>query len=250
MRAKLPLALALGVLLLSPLAATAQDDQPSMIRAMYYWCDQSKEARADEIVEQTIGPVYDQLLASGDISAWGWLIHTHGGKWRRVAYWAAESQDALLDATEKLIAALPEDDMEDFNAICPGHDDYIWWSIGGSSGTEIPSDRAEAGLSTYYQCDMNTEADADELMLETFGPVLDNHVKAGGFNSWTWLGHAWGGKVRRLLAFDGADHKSILNTHAAAFAEIGNANPAALEKFVEICPVHEDYLWNIAQSKP
>ena len=66
MRAKLPLALALGVML-SPLAATAQDDAPpTMTRGMYLWCDQSKESRADEIVEESIGPVYDQLLGLVD----------------------------------------------------------------------------------------------------------------------------------------------------------------------------------------
>jgi hypothetical protein len=50
MRAKLPLALALGVLL-SPTAAAAQDEPLPVLRGIYYKCDQSKESRADEIVE-------------------------------------------------------------------------------------------------------------------------------------------------------------------------------------------------------
>ena len=250
MRAKITLALAFGMML-SPMAATAQDEaEPTMTRGMYFWCDQSKETRADEIVEETVGPALDQLLAAGDISSWGWLVHTHGGKWRRALYWGAPSQGALLDGSEKVEAALPEDEMEDFFGVCPSHDDYTWWTIGGSSGTEIPDDRASAGLSTYYQCDINAETDADEIMLETFAPIFNAHATPGGFNSWIWLGHAWGGKVRRLLAFDGADHNSLLSSFNSAFEDIGSADSAAMEKFFDICSVHEDYLWDIVQSKP
>ena len=86
--------------------------------------------------------------------------------------------------------------------------------------------------------------------MEVFAPILDKHAAAGGFHSWTWLAHNWGGKVRRLLAFDGADHKSLLRGYGEAFDEIGNTDSAALQDFYDICPVHEDYLWDIVHSKP
>lgn len=250
MRAKLPLALAFCLLLI-PLAAMAQEESPTMVRGMYYWCDQSKESRADEIVDQSIAPVYDRMLSSGDISGWGWLTHVVGGKWRRVAYWAAPSQDALMDATEKLIAELPEETMAEFYAICPGHDDYIWRTISGSGGVDIPEERAAVGVSTYYQCDMNREERADELITETFAPVLNRHVAEGDINAWSWLAHAWGGKVRRLLVFDGADQKAILNGYGSTFQDLAaEAGEAALQEFFNICPAHDDYIWNIAHSKP
>jgi hypothetical protein len=237
--------------LLSPLSAAAQEESPTMVRAMYYSCDASKESRADELVDQTIGPVYDRLLAAGDISGWGWLAHSVGGKWRRVAYWAAPSQDALLDATEKLIAELPEAELAEFNAICRTHDDYMWRSVAGSSGSDIPEGRAAVGVSSYYRCDMNREERADELVTEVFAPVLDRHVAAGDINSWSWLAHAWGGKARRLMVFDGTDQKALLNGYAATFDDLaGEGGAAAMQEFFDICPVHEDYIWNIVRSKP
>lgn len=253
MTTKLPLSLAFG-LLLAPLAASAQDESPAMVRGMYYRCDQSKEARADEIVDQTIGPVFDRMVSSGDINGWGWISHMVGGDWRRATYWSAPSLDALVDATDKLIAELPAEAMAEFYAICPGHDDYIWRAVTGSGSIDVQQARAAVAVSTYFQCDRNREARADELMMETFAPVLNRHVAAGDIGNWSWLAHAWGGKARRLLVFDGPDQKALLNGYGATFQDLaeeaGGAGGAALQEFFQICPVHDDYIWNIVHSNP
>ena len=112
MKPRLSLILGLGAALtplLLPSPASAQEDQPSGF-ATYYYCNQATEARADTIMSEHYAAMYDKHLAAGNITAWGWLSHRIGGKWRRLSYFFAPSRDALLDARAALISDFQADD--------------------------------------------------------------------------------------------------------------------------------------------
>jgi len=241
--------------LLAPSLGHAQEEANPAVFGIYYRCDQSQESRADEIVQETIGPVLDRHLEAGDISAWGWLAHTAGGEWRRVAYWVAADLGAALAATEKVVTELQEEHAEasqELTAVCPSHDDYIWTAMGGSQPTQdLAQERATAGMTVYYRCDITRESRADTLFQEVLGPMLNQQVEAGRLNSWSWLAHSVGGELRRAAVYDGADHASILEARAAIIAEMQEgAAAAAGREFNEICNSHQDYLWNIMMSRP
>jgi hypothetical protein len=241
-----------GVLFV-PLAASAQDEAP-IVHGAYYYCDQSREATADMIVENVLAEIFDRHVEAGNLTAWGWLGHHSGGKWRRVQYMVAANQDALLDTRDQIIEELLGEyssATQGLIAACPSHDDYIWtFQAGSQPGDDLAQERPSAGYSTYFTCDISREARADTLVMEAIGPILDRHVGEGELNSWGWFSHTSGGKYRRLAVYDGADHKSVLNAVQAAIADVGAEQQAASTEFSEICNSHTDYMWNILVARP
>ena len=116
--------------LVAPSALQAQEEAPPTVGIARYWeCDMTREARADTLVMEVFGPVYDRYLSEGKLISWGWLAHDLGGKWRRVTIAYATDRGDLLDTDEEIIAELwqehPEANQE-FLLICPVHEDYIW----------------------------------------------------------------------------------------------------------------------------
>jgi hypothetical protein len=253
MKPRLSLILGFGALLtplLVPLPALAQEDQPASLAA-YFYCNQSRAARADTIVNEHFAPIYDQQLAAGNITAWGWLSHRIGGKWRRLAYYSAPSREALLTARAALIEQFQADDSglgQEFNDICPAHDDYIWTREGGSEAGM--GDRPEWGLSMYFECDFAREDLADEIYTDVFSGVFDQAVADGTLSGWSWHSHDVGGKYRRLAVIDGTSVNGVLNGRDAVFEQIGEKAEGALDVFSETCHSHTDYVWNIEISKP
>ncbi len=247
------IAAALGMML-CPYAAAGQEEAPPVAFATYYYCDQSREEAADVIFEEVLGPIFDEHVSAGHLSAWGWMGHQAGGKWRRLGYIVAADTDVLLDTRDQIIDELLTehgDAAQELTAVCPSHDDYIWSSVAGSQPVgELAEDRPDADLSTYYVCDVTRQARADTLVTEVFAPIFDRHVGEGEFTSWLWLSHIVGGKYRRLLGFDGADHKTILNTLGTVIGEMQEEHPDEAREFGEICNSHQDYMWNILISKP
>ena len=251
MKPQLAIAVLLGVLF-CPFAASAQDENP-VIFGTYFYCDQSRESTADVLVENVLGAIFDRHVEAGNLTAWGWLGHHSGGKWRRVHYMVAASQDGLLDTRDQVIEEFGEysSASQELNAICPSHDDYIWtFEAGSEPGDELAQERPAAGYSTYFTCDISREARADTLIMEAIGPILDRHVGEGELNSWGWFSHTSGGKWRRLVVYDGADHKSVLNAVQAAITDVGAEQQAAGTEFSEICNSHTDYMWNILVARP
>ena len=117
-------------------AAVAQDTGPYSF-ATYYKCDQNREAFADVIQENVIGPILDDRVAAGQLVAWGWLSHRVGGAWRRVEYMIAPDRAMLLAARDAVIDIYQEDDeaqtaTRELTDICPDHDDYIWRTVATS----------------------------------------------------------------------------------------------------------------------
>jgi hypothetical protein len=99
--------------------------------SVYYYCDQMKESRADEIVKEHFTPIFDKLAEEGKIASWGWSEHFLGGKIRRLHTITGADHKAVLHARAAAIAAIYGEDGDneagaEFGAICNDHLDYLW----------------------------------------------------------------------------------------------------------------------------
>lgn len=243
--------------LLLPFSSFAQEEDEgpsSYLYATYHYCNTSSQDRADEVYAQVNKPAMEKLLADGKITAFGWLSHHTGGKWRRVSYYAAPTLDALLDAGDAsgdlMDKADPDGKLgDDFSSACPSHDDYIWASSNVGTGA---TERGPAGFSVYFVCNENRESRADEIVAEHFAPIYDKAVADGKLTSWGWSEHWVGGKYRRLLTTSGADHKSLMNARNELIESAFNAEGMEEigEEFTDICGSHSDYMWDIVHEMP
>jgi hypothetical protein len=253
MKARFAAVLALGTVLVSG-SASAQEDATAYVFGEYYVCDQNREAFSDVLAEHVFGPMFDRHLEAGNLIGWGWLGHNAGGEWRRAQYYVSTDLNTLLDTRDAIIEEVQAEaaaEGREFTDVCPDHDDYIWASVATSEPVnEQVAERPEAGYSTYFVCSAGAEARADEILQEVYAPILDRHVAAGHFNSWGWYAHLSGGKFRRLLTLDGADHKAILAGVMGLNADIDAENAEAGEEFASICHSHDDYMWDIQISHP
>ncbi len=249
MPARPPLVAILLLLTTLPIRLYAQDDSKPMVFATYFECDPGHLGQADAAVKNAMAPVLDDMVGKGSIAAWGWLSHYMGGEWSRVGYLVAPDLDTGLDALDSFDRAVSEAAGQLFSA-CPRHVDYIWSFITASApATEVGRNRPAAGESTYWVCDYDREGRADELMTSVFAPIFNRHVGQGQLNSWGWYGHYLGGKYRRLLTLDAADHKTVLHAEDAIGSEIESEHPQEWKEFAGICGSHQDYVWDIGTPR-
>jgi len=227
-------------------SALAQEEKAptSFTYATYFYCDAAGQDRVDEIVMAETAPVFDQLVKDGVITAWGWLAHNTGGKWRRIQYYQAPTVAGLLDAQEEMdkrFSAMDNAGDKEFGQICRLHDDYIWEAESGSSGKT----RGKAGFSVYYDCDESREERADEIVAKDFAPMFNRYVAEGKLTSWGWQSHWMGGEFRRLQTMTAGDHKSLLKARGEMIDEMYADGSKAGEEFTSICNSHVDYMWDI-----
>ena len=250
------IAACLFAILLIPTDGLAQDqDAPTLYAyATYFVCSPDGESRADEIINSSFKPHYDAAVEHGDISSWSWMQHHVGGKWRRVLVITASDMDAILDSSGALGEIIEDRTPEAgraFSSICSSHEDYIWETVDGVSTSTTAGNRGDAGFTMYLECDMNEEDRADELVRDVFGPIYERHVNAEGLASWNWLAHNVGGDYRRIVTMTAADHKTLMNTRAAILDEFDDRRvERAVKEMNEICPKHNDYLWDILIQAP
>jgi hypothetical protein len=122
---------------------------------------------------------------------------------------------------EEMMSEQPEA-VEEFNEICPSHDDYIWFvNVASSAPEDLAHDRPAAGLTSYMVCD----------------------------SSWSWLEHFIGGKYRRALVLDAADCDAILDYWSTLWDSIEAEQPELLRTFSAICHSHTDYVWDLSLNQ-
>ena len=95
----------------------------------YHTCDISREARADEIVDEHFAPILNAMVEEGKLTSWGWSAHVVGGEYRKLQTMTAPDHKSLMAARGDAIEALYDDDNEagaEFSEICGPHVDYIW----------------------------------------------------------------------------------------------------------------------------
>ena len=246
----------LSAFVLLPGIAVAQENesQTAFAYATYFVCSPDRESRADEIINTSFKPHYDAAVEHGDILSWSWLQHFVGGNWRRVLVIIAADMDSLIDASGALGEIISDTTPEAgraFSGICSSHEDYIWQNVEGVGSGAVTQERGDAGFSVYMQCDMSREERADELVREVFGPIYDRHVGEGELTGWNWLEHNVGGKWRRILIMDAADHKTLMKARAAIIEEFGDRKvERAFEEMNRICHTHQDYMWDILVQTP
>ena len=96
---------------------------------------------------------------------------------------------------------------------------------------------------TYFNCDVSTQEQADELVKANTAPVYDAAVADGTITQWGWLAHHTGGKWRRLQ-FHGSDTIAGLFKAQETIGErITAAQGDSPDGFSKICGAHDDYIW-------
>jgi hypothetical protein len=233
------------VSLLAPVAAHAQDDETPIIFGIYYRCNQAQESRADEIYNEIVAPVAQKHVDLGHLTGTLWLEHDQGGPWRRL--WAITGTDLnqMMDMRAAMVQELTTNhpaEMNELQAACPSHDDYIWIGVVNSPAA-TPDTLGGAALSAYHSCDMSREPRADEIFSELVAPLYQKHMDMGHLASWGYYSHRVGGIYRRLETMSGADHKTLLAMQNAIYEEAGEIDAVAMAEFRSICSWHSDYMW-------
>ena len=99
------------------------------VMSVYFYCDQVRGGRADEIVKEHFTPVLNQQIADGKINSWAWLSHYIGGKIQRLLTVSGKDYKSLLAGRDEATTAIFERAGEafgEFATICNSHLDYIW----------------------------------------------------------------------------------------------------------------------------
>lgn len=96
----------------------------------YMICDMAREERADELMREVFGPIYDSHLGDDGLTSWNWLSHNVGGKFRRALILGAADHKILMRERAEIIEAFGDRKLrraaDEFNEICGSHDDYMW----------------------------------------------------------------------------------------------------------------------------
>jgi hypothetical protein len=229
-------------------AVSSAQDARTYVIGTYYRCSEATETRADAIYKSTFTPMLKKQIDAGHLVAAGWARHWLGGEWRRLEYVTGTDLGAMVAARDAVIAEMMGAQAkltEEFSAVCPSHDDYIWSSVASSTPLDaVARERSKVAMSTYFVCD-SREKEADAIVKTAFAPVMNAHVKDGKIARWNWMEHVAGGKYRRIMVLDGADHKSILSYWSAFSQALEATQPDLSRRFTEICPSHTDYIWDI-----
>ena len=247
---RIGIAIAVGMMLLAS-SAVAQDTAETIIFGTYYRCDQGQEARADEIVRESLGPIIQTHIDAEHLTGWVWLSHVQGGAWRRVLATLGTDMDSMMDARAQIIEEFTgqhADAATELGAICPGHDDYIWTGI-ATSPVNPDALTGPASMSAYYACDQSREGRTNEIFENVLAPLYQKHMDMDHLTSWGFYAHRFGGIFRRLVTFSGADHKTLLDMQDAIVTEAGETNPLAINEFLQICTWHVDYMWSNATQQ-
>ncbi len=115
----------------------------------------------------------------------------------------------------------------------------------GSSVLFAQDGDTQQGLAyvTYFECNAGMEYRADEIIERSYKPHYDAAVEAGEILQWSWMSHFVGGKWRRALVLAASGMDNVLHAAGALGEAIAESTPEAGRVFTEICPIHEDYIW-------
>lgn len=97
---------------------------------VYMECDMNREERADELVRDVFGPIYDRHVGEGKLMTWNWLAHNVGGDYRRILTMTSSDHKTLMRTRAAILDDFDdrrtERAREEFNDICFKHSDYMW----------------------------------------------------------------------------------------------------------------------------
>ena len=97
---------------------------------VYFVCDLNREERADELVRDVFGPIYDRYVRDDGLMTWNWLAHNVGGDYRRILTMTAADHKTLMRTRAAILAEFDDRRVEraekEMNDICSTHHDYMW----------------------------------------------------------------------------------------------------------------------------
>lgn len=251
MTGNMKIMLVMALLALTGGAYAQSGEQPTAYAyATYYVCDVATQGNMDNIVRANEAPVFDRWVEEDKLSAWGYLSHFTGGRWRRAQFHVSPTLEDALRVQAEIFSEIYSDNREGGQAraeACEAHDDYIW---AVNQGTAIPADRGKASLSVYYLCDSSREIRADRIFEEGIAPSLEQFREDGKIRTWSWQSHVLGGPFRRLLIVTGDDYAVLSRVRRDAMRSLYESSAEGGREFSEICNSHEDYLWDIVHGTP
>ena len=100
---------------------------------------------------------------------------------------------------------------------------------------------SSTSIAQYYKCDQAREDMADRIVRNEFANIYDSYVTAGDITAWGWRQHLVGGAWRRLLYFVAPTRDAALGAWFQSYEEI---DYLAMNRFLDICPSHDDYIWS------
>lgn len=114
----------------------------------------------------------------------------------------------------------------------------------------VPPAHSQTLIAQYFRCSTADEGEADFIMNEVFADVYQSQVDSGDLMNWGWVEHLTGGQWRRISTMAATDLTAAWDAWGSIVEEILDEHPNAWHRFNEICPSHDDYIWNrIAASE-
>ena len=108
----------------------ATEERGSAGFTAYFECDISREDRADELMRDVLGPVYNSHTQEGQLTSWSWLGHHVGGEYRRILVLGATDHKTMMRTRDSILQTLDgrkyERAMREIGEICSAHRDYMW----------------------------------------------------------------------------------------------------------------------------
>ena len=108
-----------------------------------------------------------------------------------------------------------------------------------------PQAQSQTLIAQYFRCSTADEGEADFIMNEVLGDIYESHAEAGDIIGWGWIEHLTGGPWRRIATFTASDLTSAWDQWGSIVEAILEEHPNAWHRFNEICPSHDDYIWNM-----
>jgi hypothetical protein len=112
----------------SPPGGVTPGQRPARM-SQYFQCDAGREARADELFNESMGPIFNRHVGDGALGSWAFNAHVVGGEYRRFLTMNAEDVASLYTHWGAAIADIQEEApevFEEFSSICSSHTDYQW----------------------------------------------------------------------------------------------------------------------------
>jgi hypothetical protein len=98
---------------------------------------------------------------------------------------------------------------------------------------------------TYYYCGGGPLSRADEIIAED-ADRMNGFVEDGTITGWGWLKHHTGGRWSRAQYFQAESMEALLTAYDAMNDDDDGEDEADDGPgFGEICPSHEDYIWQV-----
>jgi hypothetical protein len=111
-----------------------------------------------------------------------------------------------------------------------------------------PQAQSQTLIAQYFRCSTADEGEADFIMNEVFADVYQSQVDSGDLIGWGWVEHLTGGQWRRIATMTAADLTTAWDSWGSIVEAILDEHPNAWHRFNEICPSHDDYIWNLIGS--